>query len=142
MRMMHEENEVVVIQSYALISSRISRDLSWYLVYEAVMTAKEALRLDTVTMDLPDNKSELYRYALKVYLQRAIHKHLFPRTHVELTMQGLQEAMEHFALSMPLAPTFKLATYLNYLESWAREHTDWTSASPEAFDNLEFELSL
>lgn len=139
---MNGMNEVVVVNSYALVSQCISRDLSWYLIYEAVMTAKEALRLDTVTMDLPDNKNELYRYALKVYVQRALSQHVFIGRQVELTMDGLQEAMEHFALSMPFAPTFKLASYLNYLESWASAHSDWTAASPQAFEDLEIELSL
>lgn len=134
--------EAVVLDSYYEVVSSIASDLRWYLVYEAVMTAREKLKIEGDFDEIPFNKQELYHYALKVYLTRALEKHVFIGSRVELSVKALREALEYFALKVPLAPTFELGSYLNYLESWANAHDDWTLSSPAAFDSLEIEIRV
>ncbi|GEM_PF-3172745 len=131
----------VLIEDYHQIASLVAKDLGWYLVYEVVMTVKERLKLHSVTMDFTESKNELYHFAIKVYLGRAISRHLFHSQPVDLAEGIPQQALEYFALQTPIAPTYKLASYLNYLESWASEHADWTDCAPQAFDDLEIEVS-
>ncbi len=132
----------LLIDDYKQVASLVAKDLGWYLIYEVIMTVKENLKLHSVTMDFTESKNELYHFAIKVYLGRAISHHIFHDRPVELAEGISQEAMEYFALKTPIAPTYKLATYLNYLESWAGEHPDWTCCSPQAFDDLEIEVSV
>lgn len=132
----------LLIESYAQIVEKLSTDLCWYLVYEAVMTAREQLKIEGDLEELPKNKTELYHYALKVYLTRALQDHVFLGRTVVMSSGALREALEYFALNVPMAPTFELASYLNYLETWSNAHEDWTAASPAAFDNLEIEVSV
>lgn len=132
----------LLIDEYKQVASLVAKDLGWYLIYEVIMTVKENLKLHSVTMDFTDSKNELYHFAIKVYLGRAISHHIFHDRPVELAEGISQEAMEYFALKTPVAPTYKLATYLNYLESWAGAHPDWTCSSPQAFDDLEIEVSV
>lgn len=131
----------ILVEDYQQIASLVAKDLGWYLIYEVVMTVKERLKLNSVTMDFSESKNELYHFAIKVYLGRAISRHLFHNRPVDLAEGIGQQALEYFALQMPIAPTYKLASYLNYLESWAGEHTDWSDCAPQAFDDLEIEVS-
>ncbi|MBF0580023.1 hypothetical protein IM774_09600 [Erysipelotrichaceae bacterium RD49] len=135
-------NIPLLIDDYKQVASLVAKDLGWYLVYEVIMTVKENLKLHSVTMDFTESKNELYHFAIKVYLGRAISHHIFHDRPVELAEKISHEAMEYFALKTPVAPTYQLATYLNYLESWAGEHPDWTCSSPQAFDDLEIEVSV
>lgn len=130
----------VSIDSFDQIEERICKDLCWYLVYEAVRDAREQLHIEGDASDLPKNKTALYEYALRVYLTRTIEAHIFLDSKVEVSLSALHEALEYFALHVPLVPTFQLSLYLNYLEGWSHLHPDWTQESPTAFENLEFEF--
>ncbi len=131
---------LVSVDSFEPIKEKICKDLCWYLVYEAVRDAREQLHIEGEASDLPENKKALYEYALRVYLTRTMEAHIFLGCEVEVSSQALQEALDYFALQVPLVPTFQLSLYLNYLEGWAHLHPDWTQESPAAFENLEFEF--
>lgn len=134
--------EVYRIEHYSEIEERIAPDLCWYLVYEAVMTARETLKIEGDFEDLPKNKIELYHYALKVYLSRELQNHVFLNRTVQMSSAALEEALEYFALRVPHAPTFELDSYLNYLETWSNAHLDWTRHSPASFESLEIEVHV
>lgn len=134
------KKKLLIIDSFSQIEGRICKDLCWYLVYEAVIQAREELHIEGDMSDLPENKIALYHYVLRVYLERIIEEHIFMKYKVELSVQALQEALEYFSLHIPLVPTFQLSLYLNYLEGWSHIHPDWTQSSPAAFESLEFEI--
>ncbi len=135
-----KNQELVILDSFESIEQKICKDLCWYLVYEAVRNVREQLHLDGDAGELPEKKRSLYEYALKMYLTRTIEAHIFRDSSVDLRLPAVQEALDYFALKVPVVPTFQLSLYLNYLEGWSQTHPDWTQDSPTPFENLEFEF--
>lgn len=129
-----------ILEHFDWIAEQLGEDLSWYIVYEAALKAGDMLHVEG-SYDLPDNKRRLYNYATSIELCRLLEKHVLIGEKVDITHEFYIEAMDYFALHVPAVPTFELSGYLNYLDSWSMQFTDWTSAHPQPFENLEIVVS-
>lgn len=131
----------VKLDRFDEIAARLCEDLRWYLVYNAIITAKESLKTDYSLENVPDEKKDLYHYGVRMYLARLITQHILVGQSVEVSESFLEEALEYFAVHSPQNPTYELACYLDYLEAWSSSHQDWTKQSPQAFENIDIIIS-
>lgn len=125
------------VSSFDEIRALLSKDLCWFLVYEAVVTTSEKLRIQGAPEDLEGDKARLYEFALQHYLSQAISTHLFQGRKVVLSQEAFEQAREYFALQVPEVTTLELSRYINYLEGWAAAHPDWSAEHPQSFETLE-----
>lgn len=138
---MIESEYPIVLEHFDEISSLLSKDLCWYLVYEAILNVSESLHIEG-DVDLPPNKMKLYHCAASYEICRLLEKHVFDGRPVEITQAFYEEAAEYYALHVPGEPTHRLSGYLNYLDSWCETFADWKTASPASYDSLEIAISL
>ncbi|UNT95921.1 hypothetical protein [Allobaculum mucilyticum] len=122
------------------VSSLLCKDLSWYVVYESLLKASEALHVPA-DADLPENKRRLYHLAASMELCSMLENHVFCGQKVEITRNFYDEAMTYFAMNVPGVPTYKLSGYLNYLESWSLAAGDWKKSRPCPFDSMEIAIT-
>lgn len=134
-------SELVRLNDWAVLERILPRDLLWFMVYEAVCEAREKLHVQDVDQ-LELNRRTLFLHTVRYELMSMLEKHVLKDAQVELTLDGVKMAMDYFALKVPEVPTFQLDGYLNYLEAWSAAHEDWTVSQPEAFEDLDIEISI
>ncbi len=134
-------SDLVTLEDWAVLEQILPRDLLWFMVYEAVCEAREKLHVQEVDqLDL--NRRTLFLHTVRYELMSMLEKHVLHGSQVELTLDGVKKAMDYFALQVPDVPTFQLDGYLNYLEAWSAAHPDWTREKPEAFEDLDIEITI
>lgn len=138
---MNEQYAPVKLDHFDEIAALLSEDVRWYFVYEAIITAKESLKTGYSLENVPDEKKDLYHYGVRMYFARIITTHILVGQPVEVSENFLEEALEYFAVHSPQDPTYELASYLDYLETWGSSHQDWTAQSPQAFENIDIIIS-
>lgn len=134
---MMRQDRTQIIDHYDSICELVSEDLRWFLVYEALITASEAFHIPFDFDQVPQKKRKLYHIGLRMYLARFIRAHILIGQNIEVSENFLLEAIDYWRVHTPKHPTYELASYLDYLESWAENHQDWTKESPHAFRDMD-----
>lgn len=130
-----------ILDHYDSIYPLISEDLRWFLVYEVLISAKETFQIQDEFDKIPEHKKELYHIGLRMYLGRLIRAHILIGQNIEVSENFLLEAIDYCRTYTPKHPTYELACYLDYLETWAQNHQDWTKESPQAFADMDIVVS-
>lgn len=138
---MIESENPICLEHFDEITGVLSKDLCWYLVYEAALNASESLHIEG-NPDLPENKRRLYHFATSVEMKRLLEEHVFEGCAVEISHAFYEEAMHYFAMNVPGESMSELSGYLNYLDSWSQVCGDWKRTKPAAYDSLEIAIAL
>lgn len=128
--------KILKIQSFRSVQKRVRDDLAWYIVYEAIAYAQDALNVSFDSLDHSSLQQSLFDCLMKKKLNAMLSEHVYHEP-VLLSDQAFSEAKIFFSC-YDHPNTCQLARYLNYLDEWAEYTGDWSENHPVPLRNLAF----
>lgn len=128
---------MLLIEEYETILDKVGEDLGWYIAYYALARAQQILDIDLTEAGETPAKISLFSYTACKEAEDLLSARLFHDEKIRITRPCFTQMVVKMSTYISHIPTFRLSSYLEYLEAWAQQDLDWNNARPVPMKKME-----